>query len=218
MKIFADTANIEELKELMSWGVIDGCTTNPSIVFKEGNIDFEEHMKKVLEIIPGPVSIEVTTEEVDGMVTQSGKFAQWGDHVVVKIPMGVNGLKATKILKAAGIKTNVTACMNMPQAVLAAKAGATYVSLFWGRIEDMGYDAKSVVEDTMEAFDEEDFKAEIILGSIRTVSDVCRAINSGAHVLTIPTPVLKKLPFHPRTKTTLEEFMANWQKFEELKK
>ncbi|MBN2421625.1 fructose-6-phosphate aldolase [Candidatus Woesearchaeota archaeon] len=213
MKIFADTANLDELKELLSWGIIDGCTTNPSIVSKEKGIDFETRMKEIIEIVKGPISIEVTSNDLDEMIRQSRKFAKWGNNVNVKIPMGITGLKAVNILNKEGIKTNVTACMCTKQAVLAAKAGATFVSLFWARIEDMGYNAEQIVCETVEIFERHKIKSEIILGSFRQVSHINRAMLSGAHILTIPTPILMKLPWNPRTESTIQEFLDNWEEF-----
>jgi len=211
MKIFADTANIDELKELLSWGIIDGCTTNPSIILKEKGVDFEKHIKKICKLFVGkPVSVEVTTNDLKPMINQARELAEWSDNINIKIPMGLTGLKAVNELRKDGIKTNVTACMNMPQTVLAAKAGATYVSLFWGRIEDMGYDGLHTLDEITALWG---FQTEIILGSLRTVSDVTRAMQSHADILTIPTLVLKKLPFHPRTDSTIAEFLANWDKF-----
>jgi transaldolase len=211
MKIFADTANIDELKEFKSWGVIDGCTTNPLICVKNGVTDFESHMKSILTIMEKkPVSIEVTTNDPKEMLEQTRTFATWGENVVVKLPMNIAGLKTTKIAADESIKVNVTACMDMNQAVLAAKAGATYVSLFWGRIEDMGYDAAKVSEDTRNVFDKHNMKSEIILGSLRSVGDVTRASKTGAHILTIPSDVLKKLQYNPRTESTINEFLTEW--------
>jgi len=155
MEFFADTANMEELKEMISWGVVDGCTTNPKIILREKGCNFETRMKEILSTLNGkPVSIEVTTNDTQEMIEEARKYNTWRGNVVVKIPMTENGLKAVKILGAEGIKTNVTAIMNKNQAVMAAKAGATYVSIFWGRIEDMGYDAQQVVRETVEVLEE----------------------------------------------------------------
>jgi transaldolase len=213
MKIFADTANIDEIKEFQSWGVIDGCTTNPIIIVKSGVKDLEGHMKKILALHTGPVSIEVTSNDVDEMLEQARWFATWDEDVVVKLPMNVSGLKACKILSEEGIKTNVTACMSTKQAILAAKAGATYVSIFWARIEDMGYDANIVVKETREILDTHHMKSEIIIGSFRSMSHIIVAMKSGAHVLTIPTELLKQMPWNPRTETTINEFLDQWNKF-----
>lgn len=217
MKIFADTANIEELKEFKSWGVIDGCTTNPIICAKAGITDFESHMKAILELLNGkPVSIEVTTNDHKEMLTQAREFSKWGNNVVVKLPMNVAGLKSTAKLSEEGMKINVTACMDPVQAVLAAKAGAAYVSLFWGRIEDMKVDASNVVRETRNVLDTHDMKAQIIVGSLRSVSDATRAMKTGAHVLTIPSETLKKLHYHPRTESTINEFLTQWNDHTEM--
>jgi len=212
MEIFIDTANIEEIKEAISWGVIDGCTTNPKIVSKE-NVPFEARMKEILAIVDGPVSIEVTTNDTNEMVVEAETYNKWAPNVVIKIPMTIEGLKAVNILSRKGIKTNVTAAMSMKQAVLAAKSGATYVSLFWGRIEDMGYDAEKVVGDTVQVFEKYKFKCKIIIGSLRQVSHISRAIRTGVHVLTIPPAVLKQIPTNPRTESTIVEFLLFWEEY-----
>ena len=213
MEIFADTANLNELQEFNSWGVIDGCTTNPIICVKSGITDFEGHMKKILAMIDGPVSIEVTTNDLDEMLMQAHMFATWGDNVVVKLPMNIPGLKATKVLSEEGIKTNVTACMSTKQAILAAKAGATYVSIFWARIEDMGYDASIVVKDTREILDKHRMQSKIIIGSFRSMSHIITAMKTGAHVLTIPSDLLKNMHWNPRTESTINEFLDQWNGF-----
>jgi transaldolase len=213
MKIFADTANIDEIKEFASWGVIDGCTTNPMICVKSGVKDLEGHMRQILALGTGHVSIEVTSNDLDEMLEQARWFATWDENVVVKLPMNVNGLKACKILTEEGVKTNVTACMSTKQAILAAKAGATYVSIFWARIEDMGYDAATTVRDTREIFDTHGMSSQIIIGSFRSISHVLTAMKTGAHVLTIPSDLLRQMPWNPRTESTINEFLDQWSKF-----
>lgn len=213
MKFFADTANLEHLTELTSLGLIDGCTTNPLIMAKEQHYDFEAHLKEVLRLIKGPVSIEVTTNDYDEMIRQSKEFATWGKNVVVKIPMIKEGLRATATLTKLGIKTNVTCCMTTKQAVLAAKAGATYMSLFWGRISDLGVNAKQVVDETREIYDRHGIKTEIIVGSIRGQTDVNEAIKSGAHIITIPPNIFMDMIYHPRTESTIKEFLDKWDAF-----
>jgi transaldolase len=213
MEIFADTTNIAEIKEFSTWGIINGCTTNPLICVRNGITDFEEHMKRILALKTGPVSIEVTTNDLDEMLRQAQLFVSWGDDVVVKLPMSVNGLKATKILTEQNIKTNVTACMSSKQAVLAAKAGATYVSIFWARIEDMGYDAGTVVKETREILDIHGMSSKIIVGSFRSMSHITAAMKTGAQVLTIPSDLLKQMPWNPRTESTINEFLQQWNEF-----
>lgn len=214
MEIFADTADLNELKELISLGVVDGCTTNPSILVKAGNKDYTTQLKQILKLVEGPVSIEVMTNDTEEMIKQAREFAKWGKNVVVKIPMNINGLKAVAVLSKEGIKTNVTACMSTKQAVIAAKAGATYVSLFWARISDMGHDAKKTVEDTVKIFETHNFKTKIILGSFRQISHINDALMTGAHVLTIPTKLIIEMAWHPRTDSTINEFLEQWKDFQ----
>ncbi len=218
MEIFIDTANIGDIKEITSWGIIDGCTTNPGIVAKEKGCNFKERMIDILKLVNGPVSIEVTTNDTNEMIKEAEEFNHWGKNVVVKIPMTIEGLKAVKVLREKNIKTNVTACMNMNQAILAAKSGATYVSLFWARIEDMGYNSSKIVEETADIFKKHEFKSKIIIGSLREVSQVQQAFSTGAHVLTITPQLLKKLPLHPRTDSTIKEFLDFWTEFKKTEK
>ena len=218
MKIFADTANLKELEEAISWGVVDGCTTNPKILSNEKGSNFEELMKKVLSMVKGPVSVEVTTNDPGQMVVEAEKFAKWGSNVVIKIPMCIEGLKVVGILSKKGIKTNVTACMSLNQAVLAAKAGATYVSLFYGRIGDLGYDPYLVVKETVDVFKARGFKSEIISGSMRSILDVNKSILAGAHVVTIPFAILKKMAQNPQTDATITEFLKSWEEFKKAEK
>src|SRR3989344_2643636 len=213
MKIFADTANLKELKELDSMGVIDGCTTNPLIMIKEGNQDHEAQMKAILQLIKGPVSLEVTTNDLDKMIQQGRALAKLGSNVVVKLPMNITGLKAVKVLTAEGIKTNVTACMSTKQAILAAKAGATYVSLFWARIEDLGVSAQHIVKETADILRMHNMPTKIIIGSFRQISHINQALGTGAHVLTIPPQFLYEMSYHPRTESTIQEFLDKWEAF-----
>ena len=217
MDLYIDTANLDEIKNGVEMGIVDGCTTNPAIVAKEG-CEFEIRMKESLELGKGPVSIEVTNIEGDEMVKEAVAYSKWGDNVVVKIPMDANGLKATKILKEKGVKTNVTCCMSSSQLILAAKAGATYVSLFFGRVGDMGYNAFDVMKEAVELFDDADFDAKIIAGSLRSVYDVMSAARAGAHILTIPPKVLNKMYVHPRTKETIQEFLDFWADYKKKHK
>jgi len=170
-------------------------------------------MKKILDLGTGPVSIEVTSNDLDEMLSQARMFATWGKDVVVKLPMNINGLKACKILTQEDIKTNVTACMSTKQAILAAKAGATYVSIFWARIEDMGYDASTVVRETREILDTHNMGSKIIVGSFRSMSHIITAMKTGAHVLTIPSDLLKQMHWNPRTESTINEFLDQWNSF-----
>lgn len=210
MKIFADTSKVDEIKEFVSWGVIDGVTTNPKIIADDHN-ELEPTIKAIAKLTSGPISVEVTSNELEEMLAQAKKYATWAPNVVVKIPIGATGLKATRQLSGMGIKTNVTACMNMDQAVLAAKAGATYVSLFWGRIGDLGYDPGIVVSETAELFARAGFKSEIIVGSIRSMYDVHRAMNCDAHIVTVPPKFLRMMAYNPQSEKTIDEFLEAWE-------
>jgi len=212
MEIFADTASLDDLKELLSWGIISGCTTNPKICAQE-DVEFEKRMKEILQLVKGPVSIEVTTNDYNLMVEEAKKYASWGDNTVVKVPMNAPGLKAVKTLKEEGIKTNVTACMSAKQAILPALAGADYVSIFWARIEDMGYNAQTVAEDTVKAFKDSNVQSKIILGSFRQISHINRAMLTGAHILTISPEVIRNMIVNPKTTETIQEFLNYWEDF-----
>ncbi len=212
MEIFADTASLKDLKELLSWGIISGCTTNPKICATEG-VDFKKRMKEILQLVKGPVSIEVTTNDYELMLEEAKEYSSWGGNVVVKVPMNVSGLRAVKTLKETGIKTNVTACMSAKQAILPALAGADYVSIFWARIEDMGYNAQTVAEDTVKAFKDSNVESKIILGSFRQISHINRAILTGAHILTITPDIIRNMVVNPKTTETIQEFLDYWEEF-----
>ena len=210
MKIFADTSKVDEIHEFVSWGVIDGVTTNPKIIADDKN-ELEPTIRAIAKLTSGPISVEVTTNELEGMISEAKKYAAWAPNIVVKLPIGPTGLKACAQLTKMGIKTNVTACMNMDQAVLAAKAGATFVSLFWGRIGDLGFDPAIVVSETADIFEQGEFKSEIIVGSIRSMYDVHRAISSGAHIVTVPPKFLKMMAYNPQSEKTIDEFLKAWE-------
>lgn len=208
-KIFIDTGSLEEIEKAKEYGIIDGCTTNPKILSKEENLSFEERMKDILEIVDGPVSIEVTSNDLGKMVQQAEKFDSWGENVVIKLPMTENGLKATKIASEKDIDVNVTACMSPDQVLLAAKAGARFASIFMGRVGDMGYDAEKVIEDASELI--EGYETEIIIGSVRKAYDVQRALLAGADIVTVPPEYIGKLLHNPRTESSIDEFLEFWE-------
>lgn len=212
-ELYVDTANLEEIKDVLAWGIITGCTTNPMIVAKEKGCIFDQRMKEILKMVDGPVSIEVTTNNFEEMIKEAEEYSKWGNNVVVKIPMGVEGLKATAVLKKKGIKTNVTACMSVNQAMAAAMAGATYVSLFYGRIGDMGSYPEKVIEDTKNLFVKRGFHAKIIVGSIRSVNDVNKSMIHGADIVTVAYPILKKMAYNPQTEKAIDEFLQFWEEF-----
>lgn len=211
MEIFIDSANIEEIKEVLSWGIVDGCTTNPKLASQEKGRNFEANTREILKIVKGPVSVEVTTNDLNEMLKEAKKYASWGKNVVVKVPMGVAGLKAASILKEKGIKTNVTACMSVGQATLAAKAGADYASLFYSRIGDMGYNPTKVVSDTVKMFETSKFRTKIIVGSIRHLMQVIDSGLAGAHVLTVPYQFLALMAKNPKTDESIAEFLEHWK-------
>ncbi len=210
MKLFLDTANIEEIKRIHQLGLIDGITTNPTIISREGR-DFESVIKEICSIVEGPVSAEVISLEAEGMVEEAEKLAQWSPNIVVKIPMTEEGLKATHILKQKGIKTNVTLIFTVAQGLLAAKAGATYVSPFVGRLDDTGIDGIQLIADLRQVLDTYGLESEIIAASIRNITHFQEAALAGAHIATIPGTVFPKLWSHPLTDNGIKSFLSDWE-------
>ncbi len=210
MKIFIDTANLDEIRKANDWGIIDGVTTNPTLVAKEKK-DFKEIVREIIHIVDGPISVEAISTDVDGIVNEAMEMSEWAQNIVVKIPMIPEGLKAVKILNGRNIMTNVTLVFSVNQALLAAKAGATYVSPFIGRLDDIGHDGMQVVRDMVNIFDKYDFKTEIIVASIRHPLHVIEAAKAGAQVATIPFNVIEKMFSHPLTDAGLERFLKDWK-------
>ncbi len=210
MKFFIDTANLDEIREIKDWGVLSGVTTNPSLIAKEGDVEFEDVIKQITAMVPGPISAEVISLETDGMVEEARKLAAIADNVVVKIPMTPAGLGAVSILSGEGIKTNVTLVFSANQALLAAKAGATYVSPFIGRLDDLSQDGMQLVRDIADIFSWFGLDTEIIAASIRHPLHVLEAAKSGAHISTVPYAVFKKIVQHPKTDEGIENFLADW--------
>ncbi|MFA4957354.1 MAG: fructose-6-phosphate aldolase [Candidatus Methanoperedens sp.] len=213
MKIFIDTANIEEIRAANEWGIIDGVTTNPTLVAKEGK-DFKSMVNQILSIVDGPISVEVISTESEGMVKEALVMSKWSKNIVIKIPMIPEGLKAVKILNEKGIKTNVTLIFSVNQALLAAKAGATYVSPFIGRLDDIGHDGMQIIRDLVQIYKNKDygFNTEIIVASVRHPLHVVESAKIGAHVATIPYNVIEKMFKHPLTDNGLEKFLKDWEK------
>ncbi|NLY52945.1 MAG: fructose-6-phosphate aldolase [Firmicutes bacterium] len=209
MKLFLDTANIDEIREVNSWGVICGVTTNPSLIAKEGR-DFREVINTICEIVDGPISAEVVSEDAEGMVKEAREYAAWHPNVVIKVPMTTEGLKATKILSSEGIKTNLTLIFSPTQALLCARAGATYVSPFLGRLDDIGHDGMQLIRDIAEIFAIHDISTEIIAASIRHPLHVIEAAKAGADIATIPYKVMVQMTKHPLTDSGIERFLADW--------
>lgn len=215
MKFFIDTANVDEIKEAASLGVLDGVTTNPSLMSKEvqrSGKDFKEILKSICDIVQGPVSAEVVALETDAMVKEAREVAKIDDHIVVKIPIIKDGLKAVKMLSSEGIRTNVTLAFSAPQALLAAKAGATYVSPFVGRLDDISQVGMDLIGEIVPIFANYMFETEIIVASIRNPLHVVDAAMMGAHVATIPFKVIEQLIKHPLTDIGIQKFLADWDK------
>lgn len=210
MKLFIDTANVTDIRKANELGVICGVTTNPSLIAKEGLV-FEEVIKEISSIVDGPISAEVITLEASKMVEEGTTLAQIHPNIVIKIPMCEEGLKATKQLTEKGIKTNVTLIFSAQQALLAARAGATYVSPFIGRLDDIGFNGMSLIEDTAEIFEIHGISTEIIAASVRYPIHVLEAAKAGAHIATIPYSVITQMINHPLTSSGIEKFLADWQ-------
>ena len=211
MKFFIDTANINEIKEANAMGMVDGVTTNPSLIAKEGR-DFEEIIKEICGIVDGPISAEVVSTDTEGMIKEARNLSKIHNNIVVKIPMLVDGLKATRKLTEEGIKTNVTLVFSPLQALMAAKAGATYVSPFIGRLDDISQEGLLLVEQIAEIYSNYAFDTEIIVASIRHPLHVLESALMGADIATIPFNVLSKLAAHPLTDKGLKAFLDDWNK------
>lgn len=210
MKIFLDTANVADIKEGASWGIVDGVTTNPSLVAKEGR-DFKEVIKEITEIVDGPVSAEVISLKAEEMIEEAREVAKMHPNVVVKIPMTPDGLKAVSAVSKEGIKTNVTLVFSSNQALLAAKAGASYVSPFLGRLDDIGQEGMNLVREIVEIFDIYGIETEVIAASIRHPLHVTEVALAGAHVATIPFNVLTQMAKHPLTDIGIDKFLKDWE-------
>lgn len=211
MKIFLDTASIAEIKKALAYGVIDGVTTNPSLVAKEGK-EFQPLIREILALVPGPVSVEVTATSAAEMIAQAEAYAALAANVVIKVPINLEGLQVVKTLSGRGIKTNVTLIFSASQALLAAKAGATYVSPFVGRVDDISGDGMALVEDIALIYDNYDIATEIIVASVRHPLHFVEAARIGAHVATIPFATLAQLLNHPLTVNGMERFLKDWEK------
>ncbi|MCL2363862.1 MAG: fructose-6-phosphate aldolase [Defluviitaleaceae bacterium] len=210
MKLFIDTANVAHIKEINDWGVICGVTTNPSLIAKEGR-DFAEVVREITTLVDGPISAEVIDTQADGMLTEARELVKIHKNIVIKIPMTAEGLKATKQLTAEGIKTNVTLIFNATQALLAARAGATYVSPFLGRLDDIGMDGMNLIEEITDIFDTHGIETEIIAASIRHPIHAIQAARLGAHIATIPYACFHQMLAHPLTDSGIERFLKDWE-------
>ena len=211
MKFFLDTANIDEIRELASWGIVDGVTTNPSLCSKE-NLKFDELVREICRLVPGPVSVECVATAAADIVVEARGLAAVAPNVVIKIPVCVEGLKATKILAAEGIHVNMTLVFSATQALLAAKSGARYVSPFIGRLDDISQDGMGLIEEIVTIFENYRIETEVIVASVRHPRHVVEAALLGADIATIPASILKKMVAHPLTVSGMETFLKDWAK------
>ncbi len=210
MKLFIDSANISEIKEAVSWGIIDGATTNPTLIAKQG-CDFKQTVIEICKIVNGPVSAEVLSLESEKMVREARELANWHPNVVIKIPCTAEGLKAAKKLAALGIKTNVTLVFSPNQVLAAAKAGATFISLFVGRLDDSGEDGLAAVEESLQILRNYEFKSQLIVASVRSPLTMQHAAALGAHIATVPFKILQQMLAHPLTDAGIARFLEDWK-------
>lgn len=210
MKFFIDTANMEEIQQAFELGIVSGVTTNPSLVAKEKNVSFHDRLKEITNLVPGSVSAEVIALDAEGMVKEGRELAKIAPNITIKVPMTPEGLKAVHIFNAEGIKTNVTLIFSANQALLAARAGATYVSPFLGRLEDIGHNGVELISTISEIFAIHQIKTEIIAASIRHPQHVTDAALAGAHIATVPFKVINQLFKHPLTDKGIEQFLQDW--------
>ena len=214
MKIFLDTANMNEIRTAVDWGIVDGVTTNPTLIAREG-APFHERIKEICQLVKGPVSAEVTALDYENMIFQARELAKLSDYIVIKIPMTSDGIKAVRKLSSEGIKTNVTLIFSVSQAILAMKAGATYVSPFVGRMDDISSEGMNVVEQIMQVIYNYGFETEVIVASVRHPMHIVRAALIGAHVVTTPFKSLEALFKHPLTDAGIEKFTKDWEQYNE---
>jgi len=212
MKFFLDTANLNEIREAAEFGFADGVTTNPTLVSKEGDVDFKQHIAAICDIVKGPVSAECTSEDTEGMLREGREYSQIAPNVVIKCPLTRAGLKATKLLSSEGIKVNVTLCFSAGQAILAAKAGASFISPFLGRLDDIGWNGLYLLREIVEIYRNYDWKTEVLAASLRHPLHVIEAARMGADIATMPYKVIDQLFNHPLTDKGQAQFLADWHK------
>ena len=216
MQFFIDTADIGEIKKALEMGLCDGVTTNPSLIAKTGR-RFDEVLREIVALKPGPISAEVTAVDYEGMLREAEELVKFGPDIVIKIPLITEGLRAVKALTAKGIKTNVTLCFSAVQALLAAKAGATYISPFVGRLDDISQDGMELIEQILEIYSNYGFKTKVLVASVRHPIHVLESARLGADVATIPFNVIAQLANHPLTESGLKKFLADWEKVPKAK-
>ena len=215
MKFFLDTANLEDIKKYNEWGVVDGVTTNPSLIAKE-KVSLEKRIKEIAEVVDGPISSEVVAVDAKGMIEEARKYVKWHKNVAVKVPMTEDGMKALKVLASEGVKVNVTLVFSAGQAIIAAKNGATFVSPFVGRLDDISEDGMGLIHDIVTIYKNYDFKTEVLVASVRHPRHVIEAALMGAEIATVPAEVLNKLIKHPLTDKGLKAFLEDWEKVKSL--
>jgi transaldolase len=222
MEIFLDTANVDEIKAILPWGIISGITTNQKIFLAEKGINFKDRVMEILKLVNGPLSIELAKIGCPNkdLIEEAKEYASWGSNIVIKVPMWGDGkgLRIASKLKELGIKTNITCLISTNQMLLAAKVGATYASLFFNRVRDAKEDPVKVIEESKRLIDENDFSTRIIVGSIRKPEDVKEAAVAGAHIVTIPYKILVQMPFHWKTEETIKEFDQAWLEFKKAER
>ncbi len=212
MKIFLDTANIEQIRHGVRLGVVTGVTTNPTIISREGKVDYQKRVKEICSIVPGPVSTEVLSQDSKGMVAEAREMARWAENIVIKIPASLEGVEATSVLAGENIKVNFTLCFTLNQAVLGAAAGAAFISPFVGRLDDIGEDGMEVVADIVEYLDYYRLPAQVIAASIRHSQHCLMAARAGAHIATVPYEVLLGMMRHPLTDSGIKRFQDDWKR------
>ncbi len=212
MKFFLDTANLDEIREAASFGIADGVTTNPTLIAKEGDVDFKQHIAAICEIVSGPVSAECTSEDTEGMLREGREYAKIAPNVVIKCPLTKAGLKATRQLSNEGIKVNVTLCFSAAQAILAAKAGASFISPFLGRLDDVGENGLVLLSDIVEIYSNYSWPTEVLAASIRHPIHAIEAARMGADIATMPFKVIDQMFNHPLTDKGQAQFLADWRK------
>lgn len=220
MKIFIDTANVDEIREIASWGILDGVTTNPTLLSKEikrTKRKPEDILKEICDIVKGPVSGEVIALDWEGIVKQGRELAKISEYITIKVPMTKDGLKATKILRSEGIMTNMTLVFSSNQAVLAAKAGTTFVSPFIGRLDDIGNEGMTIIEEIMDIYENYNYETEVIVASIRHPIHIVQAGRIGADIVTVPFNVLEKMIQHPLTDIGIDRFLKDWKEVQDVK-
>jgi transaldolase len=215
MQFFLDTANIESIKKFVSWGVVDGVTTNPTLIAKEG-VSLEKRIKEIAEVVDGPISSEVIATDTEGMLKEGRTYAKWHKNIYVKLPMTPSGLEACKVLTKEGIRTNVTLVFSSGQALLAAKAGATLISPFVGRLDDISEDGMALIAEIVEIFRNFDIKTKVLAASIRHPRHVIDSARLGADIATMPPEILEKMVKHPLTDKGIAAFLADWEKVKSI--